>query len=71
MSAEILKGQPVFEMPNGSSTDTWCHDAIHDIESLFWVLTFIFLVREGPGMNMLRQELRSDGAKNDGLQGII
>ena len=71
MSVEILKRQSVFGMPQGASTDTWCHNAIHNIELLFWVLTFIFLAREGPGMNMLCQELRSDGAKNDGLQGII
>ena len=71
MSVEILKGQSVFGMPEDVSMDALCHDASHDIESLFWVLTFICLVREGPGMNMLRQELRSDGAENDALQGII
>ena len=71
MSVEILKEESVFGMPEDVSRDTWCHDAIHDIESLFWVLMFICLVREGPGMNMLRRELISDTAENDGLQGII
>ena len=70
MSVEILKEQPVFEEEKGT-TGSWFHDAIHDIESLFWVITFICLVRAGPGMNISRRELRNAGARNNILQGII
>jgi len=33
------------------------HDAVHDMESSFWVLVNICLTLKGPGKNMLRDEL--------------
>jgi hypothetical protein len=35
----------------------WFHDAVHDMESLFWVLMYICLARRGPGAGMWRREL--------------
>ena len=71
MSVEILKQGPVFELPDGVTMKDWYHDAIHDIESLFWVITYICLVREGPGKNMLRKELLNGDPDNKDLQGVI
>ena len=71
MSVEILGQGPVFRLHEDTATSDWCHDAIHDIESLFWVMTYICLVREGPGKNMLRKELLNGDAENRDLQGII
>ena len=33
------------------------HDAIHDIESLFWVIVYLALIRKGPGEDAVRDEL--------------
>ena len=71
MSVEILKQGPVFELPDGVTMKDWYHDAIHDIESLFWVITYICLVREGPGKNMLRKELLNGDSDNKDLQRVI
>jgi hypothetical protein len=70
MSVEIMKQGPVFKL-NEDMTKNWCHDAIHDIESLFWVMTYICLVREGPGKGMLRGELLNGDAEKTDLQGVI
>ena len=37
MSVEILNNGPLFELPDGITMKDWYHDAIHDIELLFWV----------------------------------
>jgi hypothetical protein len=71
MSVEILNKGPVFKLPDGVTMKDWCHDAIHDIESLFWVITYICLVREGPGKNMLRKELLNGDPDNKDLQRVI
>ena len=70
MSAEILNKGPVFPVDDDTKK-IWCHDAVHDIESLFWVVVFICLVREGPGTNMLRKELLNNDPKNKTLQDTI
>jgi hypothetical protein len=57
-SAEILDGEPMFlwnaqalKMTGMQSknVDTRPHNAIHDLESFFWVLTYLCLTRQGPG----------------------
>ncbi|KAF8889478.1 hypothetical protein CPB85DRAFT_1441387 [Mucidula mucida] len=45
------------------------HDAIHDIESFFWVLVHICLTRSGPGQR--RKELDGDSGDHKVLQFII
>ncbi|KAG6895546.1 hypothetical protein C0992_000685 [Termitomyces sp. T32_za158] len=39
------------------SASPFIHEAIHDVESLFWVLIRLCLTRKGPGLNMRREEL--------------
>ncbi|KAG6881628.1 hypothetical protein C0993_000731 [Termitomyces sp. T159_Od127] len=41
----------------GSSYPPFVHDAIHDVESLLWVLVRLCLIRNGPGINTRREEL--------------
>ena len=41
------------------------------MESLLWVLAYICLVREGPGINMLRKDLLKNDAKGNRLEGIL
>lgn len=45
------------------------HDAIHDIESFFWVLIHICLTRSGPGQR--REELTGDSAGHRALHFLI
>ena len=71
MSVEILKQGTVYKLHEDTAMNDWCHDAIHDIESLFWVITYICLIREGPGKNMLRKELQNDDPESKDLQGVI
>ena len=60
----------MFKRPKGFN-EKWRHEAINDVESLFWVLIFICLVRKGPGINMLRTELLEDDPKDEELQNIL
>ncbi|KAF8338591.1 hypothetical protein F5887DRAFT_889803 [Amanita rubescens] len=71
ISVETLNGRPIYELPNDQHEELWCHDAVHDIESLFWVLAYICLVREGPGINMLRRDLLKNNAEGDRLEGLL
>ena len=70
ISVEVLEEAPMFDDPVGFD-EKWCHEAINDVESLFWVLTFICLVRKGPGINMLRSELLEDDPKDKKLQNLL
>jgi hypothetical protein len=70
ISVETLNGRPIYELPNDHHEE-WCRDAVHDIESLFWVLAYICLVREGPGINMLCRDLLKNDAKGDRLEGLL
>ena len=71
MSVEILKQGTVFKFLEDVTTNDCCHDAIHDIESLFRVITYICLIRKGPGKNMLCRELLDGDPENKDLQGVI
>ncbi|KAG6826511.1 hypothetical protein H0H92_015523 [Tricholoma furcatifolium] len=57
MSAEVIKGKSIIRPFGYKSTPTFTHQAIHDMESLFWVLIFLCMTRKGPGMGMRRDEL--------------
>ena len=50
-SGEILSNQRYFPGRRGTF-----HDAVHDLESFFWVLVHICITRQGPG-GVRRQEL--------------
>lgn len=56
MSAEVLKGDNIAH--ENKFKRGWYHDAIHDIESLFWVFLYMCLTRRGPG-GPRREELES------------
>ena len=70
ISIEVIDEAPMFARPQGFN-EKWRHEAINDIESLFWVLTFICLVRKGPGINMLRPELLEDNPEDKRLQNLL
>ncbi|KAF9455625.1 hypothetical protein BDZ94DRAFT_1316018 [Collybia nuda] len=52
-SSEILSGTPMFD----TTKTTVVHDAVHDLEALFWVLVSICITRGGPG-GRRREELK-------------
>jgi len=58
-SAEILSGQRYF-----SHHDTVFHDAVHDLESFFWVLVHICITRQGPG-GVRREELEQKNQEKE------
>jgi len=43
-------------------TSSFFHDSIHDVESLLWVLVYIALTREGPGIDTIREERCTPGS---------
>lgn len=54
---------------NWTSTERHLHNAIHDIEAFFWVLTYLCLTRQGPG-GRCRDELML-GRPHDSVSGPI
>ncbi|KAG6807929.1 hypothetical protein H0H93_000812, partial [Arthromyces matolae] len=56
-SPEILMDLQMF--PSEDYPSTPFHDLRHDVESLFWCMTFICVTRNGPGGER-REELRPD-----------
>ena len=54
-SGEILTLQPYFSGFHGDGDHVF-HDAVHDLESFFWVLVHICITRQGPG-GVRREEL--------------
>ena len=58
MSAEVMDGQHilVYDDNHRSRNTKFVHQAVHDIESFFWILMYICLTRKGP-----------DGARRDEL----
>ncbi|KAG6823245.1 hypothetical protein H0H92_010877, partial [Tricholoma furcatifolium] len=57
MSADVIEGDSIFTPIGYDSAPTFTHQAIHDMESLFWVLVYLCMTRKGPGMGMRRDEL--------------
>jgi hypothetical protein len=64
-SGEILSGRRYFSGHQG----TVFHDAVHDIESFFWVLVHICITQQGPG-GVLRGELEQRNRENEGYDGL-
>ena len=65
-SGEILSGQWYFH----GHHDKVFHDAVHDIESFFWVLVYICITRQGPG-DVLRKELEQENEEYNGLRRVV
>ncbi|KAG6889541.1 hypothetical protein C0992_004801 [Termitomyces sp. T32_za158] len=57
MSAEVIARQSLFELSGQSKLPPFIHQAIHDVESLLWVLVRLCLTQRGPGIDMRRKEL--------------
>ncbi|KAK7684307.1 hypothetical protein QCA50_012631 [Cerrena zonata] len=55
MSAEVLDVSPTLTLQTRNTTP-FTHDAVHDIESFFWVFLYICLTWAGPG-NTRRKDL--------------
>jgi hypothetical protein len=58
-SGEILSGRRYFH----GHHDHVFHDAVHDLESFFWVLLHICITRQGPG-GVRREELEQKNVMN-------
>ncbi|KAG6829049.1 hypothetical protein H0H92_005880 [Tricholoma furcatifolium] len=58
LSAEVLAGDMLgLGSKPGPQHPKFTHHAIHDMESLLWVLVHLCMIRKGPGMDMTRDEL--------------
>ena len=61
-----------FSAPLVPNTPRPIHDAVHDMESVLWVLLYICLTQEANEDGMRRRELRPNSAeKNDHLLAIL
>ncbi|KAG6836602.1 hypothetical protein H0H93_006238 [Arthromyces matolae] len=56
MSAEVLYRSTIVDPVGCEETPPFTHQAIHDMESLLWVLVRLCLTRKGPGVNMRRDD---------------
>ncbi|KAG6859222.1 hypothetical protein C0991_001088, partial [Blastosporella zonata] len=54
MSSEVIAQEYLFTPPGGRTTPKFVHEAIHDMESLFWVLIHTCITRKGPGIKQRR-----------------
>ncbi|KAA1475414.1 hypothetical protein DENSPDRAFT_424375 [Dentipellis sp. KUC8613] len=69
MSYEILSDQPYNKFdPDGPAFVV--HNALHDLESFFWVLLYLCLTRKGPG-GARRDDLLDDENFNKDLYAIV
>ncbi|KAG6824313.1 hypothetical protein H0H92_007241 [Tricholoma furcatifolium] len=57
MSAEVIQGSSLITPVGFDVAPPFTHQAIHDMESLFWVLVYLCMTRKGPGTGMRRDEL--------------
>ncbi|KAG6894934.1 hypothetical protein C0995_013489, partial [Termitomyces sp. Mi166 len=71
MSGDVI-ARKTLHIPHGfESRPPFVHQAIHDVESLFWVLVNLCLTRKGPGAEMRREELDNDSPSHTGLRKIV
>ncbi|KAG6851754.1 hypothetical protein C0991_006443 [Blastosporella zonata] len=56
MSGEVIAHECLFILPGESEARKFVHEAIHDMESLFWVLIHTCITRKGPGIDQKRAE---------------
>ena len=59
-SSEILTQERIFSLSETPLKKTVTHDAIHDMEAFFWVMTYICITRQGPGGDR-RDDLKPEG----------
>ncbi|KAF9008180.1 hypothetical protein BDZ89DRAFT_1079107 [Hymenopellis radicata] len=68
-SGEILSPERYYYPIQSGESDLF-HDAVHDIESVFWVLIHICLTRSGPGVQQ-REELTEDSQAHEQLRSVV
>ena len=64
-SGEILSARRYFS----NLVSKVFHDAVHDLESFFWVLVHICMTRQGPG-GVRREELEQENQDNEDYEGL-
>ena len=65
MSPEVMLGEhSLVNSEHKESSSTFTHQAVHDMESFFWVLMYICLTRKGPG-GARRDELDHEDNPSD------
>ncbi|KAG6804980.1 hypothetical protein H0H92_001331, partial [Tricholoma furcatifolium] len=70
MSAEVIQGTSLITPVGFEKAPPFTHQAIHDMESLFWVFVYLCMTRKGPGMDMRRDELNGTNPDDD-LSGAL
>ncbi|KAG6908724.1 hypothetical protein DXG01_003569 [Tephrocybe rancida] len=65
MSAEVISRMTFYTPPAYNERPPFVHAAIHDVESLLWVLVHLCMTRKGPGIHMKRPELDDSSANYD------
>ncbi|KAG6871966.1 hypothetical protein C0995_014424, partial [Termitomyces sp. Mi166 len=56
MSGDVIAGRCLHVPAGFDEAPDFVHEAIHDVESLLWVLVCLCLTRKGPGLGMRREE---------------
>ena len=59
-SSEILTQERIFSLSETPLKKTITHDAIHNMEAFFWVMTYICITQQGPGGDR-RDNLKPEG----------
>lgn len=61
-SSEVLTKKRMFPRRGHTDNTNVPHDAVHDLEALFWCMSYICVTREGPGRRR-REELQPEYIK--------
>ncbi|KAG6863623.1 hypothetical protein C0991_004580 [Blastosporella zonata] len=56
MSSQVILKRSLFILPGESRRSPFVHEAIQDMESIFWVLVHTCITRKGPGLGQMRHE---------------
>ncbi|KAG6862775.1 hypothetical protein C0993_001559 [Termitomyces sp. T159_Od127] len=62
MSGEVINRAVLHDPAGMDERPPFVHEAIHDVESLLWVVVRLCLTRKGPGLNMRRDEELDEGS---------
>ncbi|KAH0580066.1 hypothetical protein H2248_002880 [Termitomyces sp. 'cryptogamus'] len=56
MAGDVINAQSLHSPAGRTKKPKFVHEAIHDVESLLWVLVRLCITRKGPGINMRRED---------------
>ncbi|KAG6863076.1 hypothetical protein C0993_000298, partial [Termitomyces sp. T159_Od127] len=73
MSGDVINRKVLHKPVGMGEKPPFVHEAIHDVESLLWVIVRLCLTHKGPGLNMRRdEELDEDSLKcNHKLRDLV